>query len=629
MSDTQPTKITHRPLLDGSRGVMVCMVVGYHLGGITELPAAWMAVDYFFVLSAFLITTLLVKEYETRGRLDLVTFFRRRVRRLGPALLAMLVGVFIVARQLGGAKEWPELRGDGVSTLFYVANWHFIWTSQSYFSSFTVSPLRHAWSLAIEEQFYLVWPVVFLAMAAVTRFDRRKMLVGLGVALVASASWMRHLSVGDVELSRAYYGTDTRGQGLIIGAMLALLLWPNRWDTPRGRAHAAWIGPMALAGLVAMMVLFTDQSRAVYTNGGFALIGTTIAVVIFACARAETGPLVWIFGNPLARHFGFISYSLYLWHWPVIIFLSEERTGWSPVALDLTRVAVAVALAELTYWGLERPIHRQRWRIRRQGPVFAGAFVAVLALVVLVTAGAGGVRLPTSGGTQASGAEGSPRSIVVVGDSLAWLLSGVVPADFPYRVEGIYEPHCDIVGQRIFTGSSVDEASAACPGWSQRWQQGLRGELDGVEGDPDALVVALGLRQLFDLDEGGRRIAVGTEEWKTTYTAAVRTAADSIRAETAAPIFWLDVPCFRWEAAGSDGEEFDATRLRIVNETLAEVLSDYDDITVVPYAARVCNGPDGTETDAELRPDGAHMTEAATREFWTWLQPQLDEQVEA
>ena len=138
MPDVSLTKIKHRPLLDGTRGVMMLVVLGYHLGGITKLPGAWVSMDFFFVLSGYLITTLLVKEYERSGGLDLKTFFRRRVRRLGPALLAAMIGVFAIAGVLGGSKTFPELRGDGLSTLFYVANWHFIFSAQSYFASSSI-----------------------------------------------------------------------------------------------------------------------------------------------------------------------------------------------------------------------------------------------------------------------------------------------------------------------------------------------------------------------------------------------------------------------------------------------------------------------------------------------------------
>ena len=634
MTDAQPTKIKHRPLLDGTRGVMMCVVLGYHLDGFTKLPGAWVSMDFFFVLSGYLITTLLVKEYEQHGRLDLRVFFRRRVRRLGPALLATLAGVFLIAGALGGREAFPDLRTDGLATLFYVANWRFIFSAQSYFASFDLSPLRHAWSLAIEEQFYLVWPPVFLALAYLTKFDKRKMLVGLGVALVASVLWMRHLSVGTVDLSRAYYGTDTRGQGLLVGSMMALILWRDRWDTPRTRQLAGWIGTAALGGLVVMMLVFHDNSRAVYTRGGFLLITVVSAFFIFGCARAESGPLAWIFGNKVSRHMGMVSYSFYLWHWPIIVFLDESRVGWTPWLLDSVRVALALGLAELTYWFLEKPIHQQRWQLRRQGPVLGGAFAGCVAVLFLVTLGPAPDRLPTAGnGQEASGAASGP-GVLVLGDSLVWLLAGDAPDDLPYRVAGTWQYHCDIVGDRIFTGDSIDEAEPECAQWPQRWKAALDGSGDGEVGsqvmqDPDVVMVSLGLRQLFDIDADGTRLVVGTAAWEQEYRGAVTRAIELIRAETDAPVLWLDVPCYRWEQAGSDGEEHDPVRLATVNRVLADVLAGYPDVELVPYADRVCGGDDGTETDAELRPDGAHLTTEATEDFWYWLEPRLDALVKA
>ncbi|HEX2577179.1 MAG TPA: acyltransferase family protein [Aquihabitans sp.] len=624
MSDQQPTKIKHRPLLDGTRGVMMCVVLGYHLEGSTKLPGAWVSMDFFFVLSGYLITTLLVKEYTERGRLDLRTFFRRRVRRLGPALLATLAGVFAIAGVLGGADKFPELRVDGLATLFYVANWRFIFSAQSYFASFDLSPLRHAWSLAIEEQFYLVWPLVFLGLAYVTRFDKRKMLVGLGVALAASVLWMRHLSLGTVDLSRAYYGTDTRGQGLIVGSMMALVLWRDRWDTPRARVVASWLGTAALAGLVVMMFLFTDHSRAVYTRGGFLLITVTAAVFIFGCARAERGPLAWIFGNPVSRHMGFVSYSFYLWHWPIIVFMSPQRLDWSPVVLDAARVAVALALAEATYWFLEKPIHQQRWELRRQGPVLGTAFAGCIAVLFLVTVGPVTSRPPaTGGGQQASGGD-ADRSVLVVGDSLAWIVAGHAPDGFGYRVEGAYQAHCDIIGSRVFAGDGIDEADPDCRNWPERWAGAIRGDLEGFRGDPDAVLVTLGLRQLFDIDRDGRRVVVGTEEWEAEYRAAVSKAATIIRAGTDAPVMWLEVPCYTWGAVASDGEERDPDRIETVNRVLADELSRHPGFEVVPYRDRVCSGEDRAEPDPDIRPDGAHLTPEAVEGLWLDLRPRLD-----
>jgi peptidoglycan/LPS O-acetylase OafA/YrhL len=629
--DTPPTKIKHRPLLDGTRGVMMAIVLGYHLDGLTKLPGAWVSMDFFFVLSGYLITTLLLKERIETGRLDLRRFFTRRVRRLGPALLVTLFGVFAVAGLLGGSSEFTGLRGDGLATLFYVANWRFILSSQSYFASFDVSPLRHAWSLAIEEQFYLLWPLLFLGLAAITGLRRRYMLPLLTVALLASALWMRHLSLGNVDLSRAYYGTDTRGQGLIMGVMLALVLWRERWDTPRARQVASWVGTVALGGLVVMMLLFSDSSRAVYTNGGFLLIAVTSAVFIFGCARAERGPLAWIFGNPVSRHAGMVSYAFYLWHWPVIVFMSPDRLGWTPAVLDLARVAVALVLAELTYRYVEEPIRQGQWSFPHQGRVLAGAFGATLALLLLVTMAPSAAVPPGSGGGErASGAtDAEGASVLVLGDSLAWVMGGGAPDDYPYGVSSVFQAHCDIVGQEIFRRDTIEVADAECPTWPDRWAQAVDGQIEGVP-EPDAVVVVLGLRQLFDLHEGDERLVVGSPEWEAAYREAVREAAGIVRSRTDAPILWFDVPCYEWDDPSTPGpetagEEFDPDRIDLVNEVLADELAQVPDVRVVGYRDRVCGGDRAATVRFDLRPDGAHLTEEATADTWRWLQPQIAE----
>lgn len=614
MSDAHLTKIKHRPLLDGTRGVMMCVVLGYHLGGPTKLPGAWVSMDFFFVLSGYLITTLLVKEYAQQGRLNLGLFYRRRVRRLGPALLAMLAGVFIIAGFLGGAETFPGLRKDGLSTLFYVANWRFIFSAQSYFDSFNISLLRHAWSLAIEEQFYLAWPLVFIGLALAVQFNRYKMMLILGVALIASVLWMSHLAQGNVDLSRAYYGTDTRGQGLLVGSMMALFLWRDRWDSVRARGVASWLGTLALLGLVVMMFVFADTSRAVYTHAGFLLITLTSAVFIFGCARADSGPLNWIFGNRLSRHMGVVSYSFYLWHWPIIVFMSPARLDWNPWMLDAARVAVSLGLAELTYWYLEKPIHEQRWTMRHQGRVMAAAFIACLALLYVVTSNS------TSPTTQERTGPAPEKRVMVLGDSLGFVLAILVPPNYPFQVEGSYQAHCDIIGNRIYTGSTIDEVTPKCHGWQQRWAAALRGESADVSGSADAVLVTLGLRQLFDIAEEDQRIVVGSTAWENRYRKAVNDAVAIIRSATDAPVLWLDVPCYRWDASGGDGEEYDAERLNTVNRLLKEVLSEHEGIEVVAYSKTVCRGPNGTESDPVLRPDGAHLTPQASAELWHSLE---------
>jgi peptidoglycan/LPS O-acetylase OafA/YrhL len=599
------------------------LVLGYHLGGIWKLPGAWVAMDFFFVLSGYLITTLLMKEYTQQGSLNLPRFYQRRARRLGPALLAVLAGVFIAAAFLGGAAEFPNLRWDGIATLFYMANWRFILSAQSYFASFDLSLLRHAWSLAIEEQFYLVWPVVFLALAGVTRLDRRKMLIVLAVVLVASAWWMRQLALGDVDLSRAYFGTDSRGQGLIVGTMMALILWRERWDSPRARRVAGWMGTVAFGVMLVMMVTLSDSSRWVYTHGGFLVVCLTSAVFIFGCARADQGPLQWIFGNKFAVHMGAVSYGFYLWHWPVIILMTPERLDWPPLQLDIARVIVSLLLTELTYWSLEKPIHEQRWVFRRQGLVLGTAFASCLAILLLATQNPGSLAPSIAESGQERSGTASGKRVLVVGDSLAWVLRLTVPAGYPFQVEAIYQGHCDIIGDSIYIGDKTEQAESVCSRWPARWSNGIKGKVEGVVGQPDAVLVSVGLRQLFDIEDNGRRIVVGSATWERRYRAAIKRAVKVIRSETDVPILWLDVPCFRWEGAGTVGEEYDAERLAAVNRALADALSGEEGIEMVPYAQWVCHGADNTESDATLRPDGAHLTKESGEEFWRRLGPQL------
>src|SRR4051794_13680345 len=265
---------TYRPALDGLRAVAVGGVILYHLG-YGWLPGGFLGVDLFFVLSGYLITGLLLDEYDRRGRIGLPAFYARRVRRLMPALLLVLLAVGAAGRVLEPPWSWSGRRGDLLATLFYYANWHFIATDQSYFAEFTAqSPLRHAWSLAIEEQFYLVWP---LLMVVLLRYARRWLpaLVAAGAAASAIAMVALYSPAGP---TRAYAGTDARAQQLLIGALLAIVALPHRpW--------AARLGlPALLAGGV-LAVTVHDDGRFYYHGGA-----TVVAVVggVLLCAADQS-----------------------------------------------------------------------------------------------------------------------------------------------------------------------------------------------------------------------------------------------------------------------------------------------------------------------------------------------------
>src|SRR5436309_2477777 len=227
---------SRRPALDGVRAVAVLAVIGYHVG--SRLPGGFLGVDVFFVLSGYLITTLILRERAARGRIDLARFWARRARRLLPAGLLLVAACALMTTHNVPVSEFEARRGDMLATVFYYANWHFIAASESYFALFVGrSPLEHTWSLAIEEQFYVLWPLLVMSIGLLRPGVRASLgLIVAGVA--ASAAWM--VAIYDpTNPTRAYIGTDTRAHTLLIGALLAVVLFgrPGLLTSDRARRH--------------------------------------------------------------------------------------------------------------------------------------------------------------------------------------------------------------------------------------------------------------------------------------------------------------------------------------------------------------------------------------------------------
>ncbi len=610
------TTLKHRPLLDGLRGVFLLMVIGYHLGGPFRASGAWIVMDLFFVLSGYLITALLIKERERTGRISLSTFYRRRIRRLGPSILVVVAAVITTVWVFGWTEDFPTLRMDGVSTLFYFANWHFILTKQSYFSSFDKSLFEHAWSLSIEEQFYLVWPILILVLIRIFRHRRLLIAGAMTLLLVPSSLWVHHIAVSGGSLSRIYFGTDTRAPAFLVGGIIALVLWPNRWDTPRGRTVAAVVGSIGTVGFMMFVLTFTLTTK-IYSSYDFVFGYVACVLVMFGAVRATRGPLVWIFGNRAMCHLGRISYVAYLWHWPVIILIAPPRFDLARPYSWIVQLLVVFVLSELTHHLIEEPIHRRRVSFRFQAHTLAGSAVFVLLLVLVLPASAPR-QGPDSGFVAGSSKPGAVR-VMVLGDSAAWVDAGAAPKDLPYRISSVYEARCDIIGDVVWTGTTTNRAMSDCDEWPRRWAAGI----DKV--DPDVVFVTLGLRQLYDIYDPtaeGRRIRLGTHAWEVRYRAAVDRAVRVIRSRTDAPILWLEVPCAEWAGANTGGEEHDPKRIDTVNRVLSQELAKTPKTQVVPYRDWVC--PDG-KIDFSLRPDGAHLTRAGVAELWhRFLVPRID-----
>jgi peptidoglycan/LPS O-acetylase OafA/YrhL len=451
-----PTAVTgrHLPALNGLRGVAVIGVVAYHLQ-LGWASGGYLGVDLFFVLSGFLITTLLLEEWKGSGRISLAAFWGRRARRLLPALFLVVaaLGLYLVLdARFGGAGanghiDLSGLRSDAISTLLYANNWHSVFAHQSYFAQFsTPSPLQHTWSLAIEEQFYLLWPLVLLVVLRMTRRGWRRTGVVLTVSLgVLSALLMAALFHPGADPTRVYYGTDTRLFDLMAGATIAFLAAARVQPAARARRILHVVGPAAAAVLGLFWVTAGTAGglpRNFMFEGGFLLCAVLAGVVVADARLLEPGR----FGRALAwppLHFvGTISYGIYLWHWPVIVYLNAERTGLSTWPLDLLRIAVTLLVSAASYYLVERPIRLARlhgWA-RVWGAPLAGVATAAVIVVATVPAVAdpgrvvGTTRLTSAPGQSVPGSGGyaaqqpirlstaptpaDPLRVLVIGDSV-------------------------------------------------------------------------------------------------------------------------------------------------------------------------------------------------------------------
>ncbi|WKD62170.1 O-acetyltransferase OatA [Corynebacterium ciconiae DSM 44920] len=358
--------------IDGLRGLAVGSVVLYHFfGGL--LPGGYLGVDIFFVLSGFLITSLLVRERAVTGRVDLKDFWLRRIRRIFPAAIVVLVVVTALAGVVGGDPS-VGLRSQFFGTLFFVNNWVQIAGAQSYFADSGVQVFAHYWSLAVEEQFYLLFPLLFVALTR-TRLRVRRVAAVLVVLAAASFAWMVHSYDPEVDPTRVYYGTDTHAYGLLIGAAAAVVLtsrrgdsradsWPTEHYTPTMRR---WLGRgavVALAVLGVLLLSMADTAPITY-RGGLLVASISSAVLVWAVV-VGAGPVPRIFDRAPMRWLGRVSFSLYLWHWPVVVLCTQlgraVGDGRHPIVVGLIASLVSLPLSAWSFAYIETPIRRHGYR---------------------------------------------------------------------------------------------------------------------------------------------------------------------------------------------------------------------------------------------------------------------------
>src|SRR5580692_8399523 len=407
----------YMPGLDGLRALAVASVVAYHVD-LGWAQGGLLGVGVFFTLSGYLITDLLLGQQESTGRLRLADFWLRRARRLLPGLLVMLA-VVVAWVTLLDRPLLPAVRGAVVASAFYVTNWWLIAQHSSYFAQFgPPSPLGHLWSLAVEEQFYLIWPwLLLLGLYLTRRAARRQVWLVTGSLLLAagSAALMVLLYRPGYDPTRVYDGTDTRAFALLIGAALAFA-WPSRqMPAVPARSRRLLLDGAGAAGLIIIGLLIwrTGQYSPFLYRGGMVLLSVATAAVVLA-AVSPAGQLGRLLGWRPLRWIGVRSYGIYLWHYPVIV-LTTPANSTEDLPRAAAQIAASIAIAALSWKFVEEPVRHgaiarawRRIRTRRLANLGASRLAAAagaVGVLVVACAGLGGlVAVPAAAGSAALGA---------------------------------------------------------------------------------------------------------------------------------------------------------------------------------------------------------------------------------
>jgi len=612
------------PGLEGLRGLAVIAVLFFH-GGFEWAKGGFLGVSTFFTLSGYLITSNVLRSVAVEGQLDLRKFWLRRFRRLMPAALAAIMLASIYTILAGDPSQRQSFFGDSVSSLFYVANWHLIFSGQAYADLFAQpSALLHFWSLAIEEQFYMFFPIVAFVGLVKFRWDRLRFGAAMAGLLLVSIACTLGLGLSQ---NAIYLGTETRMGEMLVGALLAVLLTEDR--TKKIATDRLSIGPVlagfGLSALVVSIVAYStvDQGDEWLYAGGLTLF-SLVSVALILGAISPLGPTRWLLSSVPFRRLGLISYGVYLYHWPIFLLLSPANTGFSDAQLFIPRVAVSIGLAALSYRFLETPIRTGQRILQLPSAPTAGVAIACLvAISFLISSTSPAPTLDFSANEEAirqdsvgdvSDPSGTRPTFAAFGDStMLSIYMGLARTSAKggplLSRGGIPKLGCGLVRpMEVQRKSETPSVPRDICDWNLIWTD----YFSTLSKAPDICVVSFGPWEV------GKHRPVGTTEWlhpgDSAYDAVLESevlAASDLLASKGCKVIWItSVPT----AEGKNGSNAELAAhpewQTSMNETVKRAAAKRKGtVGVADFAKWYASAQ---RQDAINRPDGIHFVEQAS-----------------
>ncbi|WP_052592461.1 acyltransferase family protein [Luteipulveratus mongoliensis] len=641
----------NRPALDGVRGVAMLTFMAFHLG-VGWLQGAWVAVNVFFVLSGFLIVRLLLEERVTYGDIRPLEFYRRRMRRLLPGLFLLLGTLTVYGVFIAGDDVRRPLRSDMLATLGYVMNWRLILRDDQYFEMFgNPSFLRHAWTLAVEEQFYLIAP--FLVSLLVLFLWRRSHQVAVLLLLAAaSAVWTANVGLADQSAqAHAYYGTDTRVQALLIGAALAFVLGPKSNGRDPRRLPTSVVAALGWGGLAAMLagyIFIPPFASWMFGQGGMALFSLAFAGLVLACADPRRSLLTTVLGQRPIAYLGKLSYGLYLWHWPIHLWLQDawpDLPVWLAVVIGM---ALTIGIAAASYRFIEQPVMRRGVRAllpgrrgrRGRGRVLVAASLGALLLGAYVVGKVPAAATSADTGPNIQLIPGSATykpgtthvKVGIFGDSVPYLLNARMPRSrYPdLDVVNLAVPGCDLVDIDIrWTPDKRGPNSPECLRGKRTFDATLRSSKSQV-----FVLFGGALLSMPHITPDGTVLQIDDPRMQRLITARLDEFRRRAKAAGVQQMQVVTVPCrdVKVQYIPEEYRPYMRAHPEIVKaatdpvalNTLMKSWAAKNDVAVIDMYQVLCSdGFHARRNGLEIFGDAIHFSPEATPMIWTWLAPQI------